>query len=116
VVDHVGDLWVPCDSGLFHTVDAGKSFEKVAGVDSAEGVGLGKAAPGKNYPTVFLNGKVSGVTGVFRSDDGGTTWVRITDASHEYGTRGVVIGDPRIYGRVYMGTNGRGVFYGDPAP
>jgi photosystem II stability/assembly factor-like uncharacterized protein len=114
VVDRVGDLWVPSDSGLFRTTDAGKSFQKLPGVDSADSVGFGKAAPGQSYPAIFVNGKIAGVTGVFRSDNEGVSWVRITDAEHEYGTRGVVIGDPRIYGRVYMGTNGRGVFYADP--
>jgi len=115
VVDRVGDIWVPSETGLFHTVDAGKSFEHLDGVDAAQGVGFGKAAPGQSYPAIFLAGKVHGVSGVFRSDDEGTTWVQITDDAHEYGTRGIVIGDPRIYGRVYLGTNGRGVFYGDIA-
>ncbi|HWD40954.1 MAG TPA: xyloglucanase [Fimbriimonas sp.] len=110
-----GDLWIPTDSGLFRTVNSGESFAKLEGVDLAEGIGFGKAAPGKSYPTIFLNGKIQGQYGVFRSDDEGATWVVITDKDHEYGTRGVVIGDPRIYGRVYMGTNGRGVFYADPA-
>jgi len=109
-----GDLWVPSEEGLFHSKDAGATFTKIAGVDSAESVGLGKAAPNAKYPAVFLNGQVDDQFGVFRSDDGASTWVKVTDAKHEYGTRGVVIGDPRIYGRLYLGTNGRGVFYADP--
>jgi hypothetical protein len=39
--------------------------------------------------------------------------VRINDDSHQYGWISPIAGDPRIYGRVYLGTNGRGVVYGD---
>jgi hypothetical protein len=63
---------------------------------------------------VFLVGTVGGVTGVFRSDDTGTSWVRINDDAHQYGNAGdALAGDPRVYGRVYLGTNGRGILYGD---
>src|SRR5436309_14600727 len=59
---------------------------------------------------------VDGVRGVFRSDDAGATWIRINDDQHQYGiTNQPITGDPRIYGRVYFGTNGRGAIYGDIA-
>lgn len=47
--------------------------------------------------------------------DAGQTWVRIDDDQHQYGSADVpmIIGDPRIYGRVYVTTGGRGVIYGD---
>lgn len=52
--------------------------------------------------------------GIFRSDDAGRTWIRINDDGHQYAWTGnTITGDPRIYGRVYFGTNGRGVMYGD---
>jgi hypothetical protein len=114
VTDRVGDLWAPSDAGLFHSIDGAKSFGRLPLVDAAQSVGFGKGAPGSAYPAIFINGKVQGRTGVFRSDDGGRSWIRITDDQHEYAVRNVVIGDPRIYGRVYLGTNGRGVLYGDP--
>lgn len=31
----------------------------------------------------------------------------------EYGAASLIIGDPRIYGRCYVGTNGFGMVYGD---
>ena len=82
----------------------------------AQRLGFGKAAPGHAYPALYVTGQTrSGASGVFRSDDTGQTWVRINDDAHQYGYSGQeVTGDPRIYGRVYMGTNGRGIFYADP--
>jgi hypothetical protein len=43
------------------------------------------------------------------------TWVRIDDGQHQFANANVplIIGDPRIYGRVYFTTGGRGVIYGD---
>ena len=57
----------------------------------------------------------AGVRGIFRSIDAGATWVRINDDQHQWGRAGdtAITGDPRIYGRVYIGTNGRGIIYGD---
>jgi hypothetical protein len=51
--------------------------------------------------------------GFYRSTDGGTTWVQINDSAHQYGDVTIIIGDPRIFGRVYLGTQGRGIIYGD---
>jgi hypothetical protein len=45
----------------------------------------------------------------------GATWVRINDAQHLYGRIDCLTGDPRIYGRVYLGLFGHGAVYGDIA-
>ncbi|WP_437822047.1 hypothetical protein [Sorangium sp. So ce1078] len=48
--------------------------------------------------------------------DGGAAWTRINDDQHQYGAANTVItGDPRVYGHVYIDTNGRGIVYGDLA-
>ena len=55
------------------------------------------------------------LTAVYRSDDEAGTWIRINDDRHQWGWTGqAVTGDPRIHGRVYLATNGRGIQYGDP--
>ena len=110
----VGDLWIPAQTGLFHSVDAGQVFRKLPHFESVESIGFGKPAPGNTYPTLFANGKNDGIVGVFRSDDKGLSWTRISDSSSAFEVHGVVTGDPRIYGRVYIGTKDRGILYGDP--
>ena len=89
--------------------DGGKTANRVESVEESYGVGIGKAAPGAQYPTVFLSGQVDGTKGVFRSTDEGRHWVRVSDNDHQYGTVNVVEGDPRVFGRVYLGPNGRGM-------
>jgi hypothetical protein len=111
-----GDVWLAAGAGLYRSVDGGAVFTRMATVQSADGIGFGAAAPGKTNPALYLGGRVDSLTGVFRSDDAGLTWVRINDDQHQYGGAGRIIsGDARLYGRVYLGTNGRGLLYADPA-
>jgi photosystem II stability/assembly factor-like uncharacterized protein len=111
-----GDLWLVLrDSGLYHLTDAGAASAKIQNVQEAFSVGFGMAAPGKVYPALYLAGSVRGLQAIFRSDDAGATWVRINDDAHQYGWVSHVTGDPRVYGRVYFATGGRGVIYGEPS-
>ena len=109
-----GEVWFAGSTGLLRSTDSGATFTKVSAVTSGINVAFGKAAPGQSHLAVFLVGTVDGVTGVFRSDDNGTSWVRINDDAHQYGNAGdALAGDPRVFGRVYLGTNGRGILYAD---
>jgi len=105
-------------SGLWRSTDGGATWTQVSPgvVTTALGVGVGAAAPGASYPAIYVAGTVGNTTGFFRSDDQGATWTTITDADHQYGYITVVQADPRVYGRVYVGANGRSVLYGGIAP
>ncbi|WP_420707680.1 hypothetical protein [Streptomyces sp. ATexAB-D23] len=70
-------------------------------------------APGRSGD-LWLSAKDNGVA-VLRSDDAGPTRARVNDDSHQWGWTGEVItGDPRVHGRVHLGTNGRGIQYAQP--
>ncbi|MFI8837075.1 cellulose binding domain-containing protein [Streptomyces afghaniensis] len=114
-----GDVWLAGGAsdgayGLWHSTDGGTSFTKLPNVEQADTIGFGKAAPGASYQTLYTSAKIGGVRGIFRSTDKGASWTRINDDAHQWGWTGAAItGDPRVYGRVYVATNGRGVIYGD---
>ncbi|NUQ96744.1 MAG: carbohydrate-binding protein [Streptomyces sp.] len=114
-----GDLWISGGgNGLLHSTDGGRTFTPLRSVQSASALGFGKAKPGTGYQALYLIGTVKNVTGVFRSTDKGATWLRVNDDAHQWGAIGavgVITGDPDIYGRVYIGTNGRGLLYGAPS-
>ncbi|GAA0592334.1 RICIN domain-containing protein [Streptomyces crystallinus] len=114
-----GDLWIADGGqGLLHSTDGGRTFTTLPTVKSASALGFGKAAPGASYQALYLIGTVKDVTGVFRSTDKGATWLRVNDDAHQWGSIGgvgVITGDPDTFGRVYVGTNGRGLQYGDPS-
>ena len=109
-----GDVWLTNLKELNHSTDSGKSYQAISSVTEAYALGFGKAPEGKTYPALYLIGKIADVVGYFRSDDAGASWVRINDAQHQWGFTGIIAGDPRRYGRVYIGTGGRGIIYGDP--
>jgi xyloglucan-specific exo-beta-1,4-glucanase len=118
-----GDIWLAgaADNtdqqsafGLYHSTDAGRSFKRLDSIQEAATIGFGKAAPGKTYVALYTYAKINGKFGIYRSDDAGKTWVRINDDEHQFGAANrTITGDPRVYGRVYVGTNGLGIVQGD---
>lgn len=109
-----GRVWLPAPTGLFLSTDSGRTFNRQHSVAAAFQVGFGCAMPGYATPAIYLAGRIGATTGLFRSADGGKTWTCINDARHQFGWLNVVTGDPRVPGRVYLGTGGRGIIYGEP--
>ncbi len=112
-----GHMWVPLGrNGLKYSTNAGVAYTTVPNVTYCKTVGVGIAMPGAGYPTIFIWGTVSGVTGLFRSTDQGVTWLRLNDDAHEFAGAPLLIGDMNVAGRVYMSAGGgRGVIYWEPA-
>ena len=91
------------------------TFAQVTSVSAAYALGVGLGPPGLATPSVFVGGTVNALAGIYRSDDLGATWTQLDDPAHRFVTATVIAGYPRLYGRVYIGNNGRGIFYGDIA-
>jgi len=122
--DKAGELWLLSNGHFYRSTDFGRTFAALrpTGPEMADILfvtfGLGKPAPRSSAPAVYAFGVNFKQTfgGLYRSTDAGATWTRINDDAHQWGLRyRVITGDPRIFGRVYVGTDGRGIFYGDPA-
>ncbi|CAM5673411.1 Carbohydrate-binding protein OS=Streptomyces alboniger OX=132473 GN=CP975_02965 PE=3 SV=1 [Streptomyces alboniger] len=111
-----GDLWLSTKTnGLYRSTDGGATFTKLTSCWASHTLAFGKAADGAAYPAIYQVGSTETITAVYRSDDGAKTWVRINDDQHQWGWIGATIAaDPRLYGRVYIATNGRGIQYGEP--
>ena len=114
--DRRGDIWIARNAnGLVHYQDSASKKSVITTMSYCQAVALGKAAPGKEYPTVYIWGIVDGVEGLFRSTDKAVTWVRVNDDQHQYGSLGnanMICADWNQYGRVFMSTAGRGIAYG----
>jgi hypothetical protein len=108
------DLWLRVRSRLYHSDDGGASFKGVQINMGIEALAFGKPPPGSDYPALFAIAWKDQLRAIWRSDDAGKSWIRINDDAHEYGRRfRCIAGDPRLFARVYLGTDGRGIIYGD---
>jgi photosystem II stability/assembly factor-like uncharacterized protein len=109
-----GEVWVSLkEKGLYRSSNFGKDFVRVAMVEEAQALGFGKAAAKSHHPTIFIQGKVKGESGLFRSTDLAATWVKIADYPNGYFEEPrVIVGDMNVFGRVFLGTGGNGFIYG----
>ncbi len=115
--DAPGDLWFTAGgnaSGLYTNTGTAASpyLTTVSGVQKSTSLGYGKAAPGSSKLTLFLAGTIGTQWGLYRSTDGGASWIRINDDAHQYGGIDHVTGDMRTFGTVYFSGSGRGILWG----
>jgi photosystem II stability/assembly factor-like uncharacterized protein len=109
-----GDVWLAAFDGLYHSTNGGKTFFAINYITEIHGFGFGKGIRKSKYAALYLIGVINGVRGIFRSDDIAKNWVRINADQHQWGLLLHITGDPKKWGRVYVGTHGRGIIYGDP--
>jgi hypothetical protein len=83
-------------------------------MEKVNAIGFGMAGTGKSTPALYMNGIAAKEEGMFRSDDAGQSWVRVDDARHQFGWKNSITGDPRVFGRLYLATGGRGIIVGEP--
>lgn len=107
-------VWVSTSSGIFFSTNGGLNFTRVANVVAPSQFSLGKAAPNKSFPAMYVIATIRGVLGFYRSDDSARTWVSITDSlNNQFRGARVIAADLNVYSRVFLGTGGRGIFYGE---
>jgi hypothetical protein len=120
-----GDIWLAVNNssnasanGIYHSSDFGKTLTQIAGFTQGYAIGLGAPATSAavqaySKPAVYTAATGASGYGFYRSIDNGATWVLVSNPQHLLGTVNVIIGDPRIFGRYYIGTGGRGIAYAD---
>ena len=113
VPEQEGEVWLTSVDGLYHSDDKGTTVTKLTGIESTYALGFGHPVTGEPTPAIFIGGTIQGESGLFRSSDQGRSWTRINTDAQQFGEVGVITGDPRLPGRVYLGTAGRGIVYGD---
>ena len=97
------------------SVDGGATWSDIPNVAEVFQFGFGKAGPGRTYPSIYIVGWVSQEYGIWRSDDEGTSWVKLGDYPLGWlDSLTVVEGDMNTFGKVYVGFAGASFTYGVP--
>ncbi|MBE9178915.1 hypothetical protein IQ268_10115 [Oculatella sp. LEGE 06141] len=110
-----GEMWLSLDDeGLYRSQNAGESFFRVDSVEQAHLFAFGKAPARSSTPALYLYGRVAGQDdGIFRSLDWGETWEAIGDPDRPIGNEPKIMeASQQVYGLVFVGTRGRGIYYG----
>jgi hypothetical protein len=114
-----GDIWAQLDTGLFVSRDSGETFTQVSVSMPAHLFALG--ASRSEYPyTVYVLSKIGDFTmGLSVSEDGGRTFSPFLSFAPEevpLFNAQYLCADRQVFGRVFVGMNGRGVWMGEYVP
>ncbi|KLO08325.1 CEL6 protein [Schizopora paradoxa] len=109
-----GELFVSSDKGIWHSSDPGSSLSSMPGPTAAWSISVGKASSLTSPVSLFAAAQMNGVNSMYRTDDLGETWARLSTTQDGLGAVDfmVLAADPNVYSQVFAGIGGRGIFYG----
>lgn len=114
---YAGEVWVGTMGGsLSYSTDYGVHFNKITSLDAFNNFAVGPALSGGSAPTLWVAGKYQGTLGIFYSTDRGATWTNANlGGTIPFDAVNTLAADYKTAGRIYLGMNGRGMFWGDVA-
>lgn len=111
------ELWLSLNQkGLHRSLDGGATFQQISAVEQAYLFALGKAPQPGRPAALYLYGTVAGQPrmGIYQSLDQGQTWQPLGNPERPIGNEpNVMEASQQQFGLVFIGTNGRGIYYGD---
>jgi len=111
-----GRLYVSTNAGIFYSEDFGKSLTALAGnLKDTYQIALGRGS-GSTW-NLYAFGTGANGARLYGSANGGSTWTDIQGDTQGFGTisGARLAGSGNVSNKVYVGTNGRGVLYGNGA-
>lgn len=111
-------LWLRLGSeGLYVSSDAGLTFRQITSVAEANLFTVGIGSQDGDNPIWYLYGTAMGKTGVLMSTDQGTTWSSIHETQVQIGAQPRIMEASKQHlGLIFIGTNGRGIYYKQVRP
>lgn len=109
-----GEFYVSTSSGIFHSTNYGKTITGLNGVTEGWSIAVGAPSTKGGTPSLFAAASIGGINALYRTDNVGSSWSKLTNAQYGLSSASdmVLAADPNTYSQVYVGTNGRGIFYG----
>ena len=110
------EVWLSLDNyGLYFSRDGGNHFKALPQVEQSKLIAFGKAANQKN-PWLYLYGKLkTGEEGLFLARDRAQTWQQLDEiplfGNDRARTLRVLEASQQESGLVFLGTDGRGIYY-----
>lgn len=112
-----GEVYVSTNVGIFKSTDYGSTFTLITtgALTNTQLIALGLGPDATSW-AIYAFGEGSAGMRLYASVDGGASWQDIQGDAQGFGAvnseKGKLAGSGNVPGRVYVGTNGRGTFYG----